>query len=137
MMKSVCLSDNPEEVRDILLDKDVWASGVFGDIPDGLWFVLRQDEITAGIINLRSINSVLWVPHIYIHKKYRGKGSEKWGKLVASYMIKKMGAKKFLVLTPHETAKRYAERVGFKYVGELKLSVELDGELLNQYMLEM
>jgi hypothetical protein len=107
------------------------------DVSKMIWFILLQDGYTAGIICLSPLNNVMWTPHIVIFKKYRGASSEEWGQLVAKHMKRYYGAKKFLALTPYATAKRYAEAVGFKQIGVLSKSIQKNGELLDQYIMEM
>ncbi len=106
------------------------------DVKNSVWFILTYDGNTAGLIIVENLNNVLWMPHIYILEKYRGSGSEEWGKQAAQYMRDKYDAKKFLVLTPYKAAKRYAERSGFEYVATLTNSIQKNGKLLDQYMLE-
>ncbi len=107
------------------------------DVKKNVWFVLTTQNNIAGLINVECLSYVLWMPHIYILEKYRGNGSEEWGKQAAQYMRDKYGAKKFLALTPYKAAKRYAERSGFEYVAMLTNSIRKNGLLLDQYMLEM
>jgi RimJ/RimL family protein N-acetyltransferase len=136
-MKSIKLVTDVLSITVFLAIDSVAESEVFEENPEGAWFFLYNGDALAGAINLRAINNVLWVPHIFIFEEHRGKGSEKWGKLVARFMRKNLGAKKFLVLTPVYAAKLYAERVGFKYLAYLERSVKKNGELLDQYMLEL
>lgn len=101
--------------------------------PEGIWFLLLSNRSLAGIINLQKINNTLWMPHIYIYEHYRGKGSEEWGKQV----LEQMGPnQKYLALTPYKSAKKYAEKLGFKLTGKLTKSIKKDGKLMDQYMLE-
>lgn len=120
-------------------DKIVYdGSPEFKDfIPRGIWFSLFQDHCMAGFINLEPMNNVTWTVHVMIYETFRGNKSEKWGQMVAERMRKKYGVKKFLAFTPYISAKKYAERVGFKYVATLAKSIQKNGELLDQYMLEM
>ena len=107
------------------------------DVQNSVWFILLKDGCTSGLVKLDYLNFILWVPHIFIYKEYRGQDSEIWGKMVAQEMREKYGAKKFLALTPYKSAKEFAERVGFSYVTTLHNSIKKDGKLLDQYMLEM
>lgn len=126
------------EIEELLCDKLIKESDVFGETDiSGVWFRLLQDRNTAGVINLRAINNVTWVPHIFLFPEYRMNGSEKWGKLVARFMRKNLGAEKFLVFTPFRSARKYAERVGFKHVAVLEKSVLKDNELLDQVVMEL
>jgi L-amino acid N-acyltransferase YncA len=52
-------------------------------------------------------------------------------------MRENCGTKKFLAITPYEAAKKYAERVGFNYVATLINSIKKNGQLLDQFLLEM
>ncbi len=104
--------------------------------PNGVWFILMDGSDVAGLITLEYINYVLWVPHIFIFKQYRGNGSEEWGIQTAKYMRNKYGAEKFLALTPYKSAKKYAEKMGFKYITTLTKSIKKKGKLLDQYLLE-
>lgn len=105
------------------------------DTENSLWFILKQDIYTSGLIKLESLNLTTWIPHIVIKEQYRGKGSEQWGLLVVKYMKERIKDINFLVMTPYESAKKYAERMGFKLIGVMPNSVKKDGELMNQYIL--
>lgn len=107
------------------------------DTGNKIWFLLTLDGWTAGIACMVPLNNVLWAPHIVIFKDYRGNGSEEWGKKIISFMKQNFGAKKFLAHTPYVTAKKYAELTGFKHVGTLSRSIMKNGELLDQYTLEL
>lgn len=122
---------------------DVYTSIVYDNstpfekyVPDGVWYVLVDGNDVAGLINLQPVTNVLWNTHVIIYPAYRGNGSEEWGKLVAADM-KQHGATRFIALTPYENARKYAERVGFKYITTLLNSVKKDGKLLHQHMLEL
>lgn len=99
--------------------------------PEGIWFLLLSDRNLAGIINLQKLNNTTWIPHIYIYEHYRGKGSEEWGKLVMEKM-----PTKYLAMTPYKSAKKYAEKLGFKHIHTLKKSIKKNGKLMDQYILE-
>lgn len=103
---------------------------------NSLWFLLYKADQVCGVIKLDYLNFALWVCHVVIHEGYRGKGSEQWGILVSEEM-KNMGATKLLAITPTEPAKRYAERVGFKYVAKLTNSIKKNGHILDQHLLEL
>lgn len=147
MMYSVIQTTNKDLIKKLLSIDDTYDSLVYDgspqlmdynvDVTKCFWFILMKDRYTSGLIKLDYLNYVLWVPHIFIYEKYRGRGSEQWGKLVAEQMFTKYGAKKFLALTPYITAKKYAEKVGFKLIGTLEKSVQKNGELMDQYMLEL
>lgn len=101
--------------------------------PSGIWFLLFKDRNLAGVINLEELNNTTWMPHIYIYEHYRGKGSEEWGRQV----IKNMGPGfKYLALTPYESARKYAKKLGFKEVGKITNSIKKNGKLMDQYILE-
>lgn len=105
------------------------------DLTNAIWFILRSDQKIAGLIKLENLNFVTWIPHIVIKKEFRGKGSEEWGSMVVKYMKDKLKDVNFLVLTPYEPAKNYAERMGFKFMGMLPKSFKKNGELLDQFIL--
>lgn len=105
------------------------------DTDNCLWFILKQDSYTAGLIKLESLNLITWIPHIVIKKEYRGAGSEQWGLMVVKYMKERIKDVNFLVMTPYETAKKYAERMGFKLIGVMPKSMKKNGELMDQYIL--
>jgi RimJ/RimL family protein N-acetyltransferase len=100
-----------------------------------LWFILFQDDLIAGLIKLDSLNFVTWIPHIVIKEEFRGKGSEEWGIMVAQYMKDRLKNVNFLVMTPYVSAKKYAERMGFKYMGIMPNSIRKNGKTMDQYML--
>ena len=105
-------------------------------VPTGVWLILMQEEDICGAINLEPMNNVMWQAHIAIFPEFRGHGSEEWGKLAAQWM-RTNGASKILAITPYESAKRYAERMGMHNVCVLPHSIRKNGKLLDQYMLEM
>lgn len=107
------------------------------DLENTLWFKLLYNEYTAGLIKLENLNWVTWMPHIIIKAEFRGAGSEQWGLLVAKYMKEIFKDIVFLVMTPYENAKRYAERMGFKNIGILPSSLKKNGILMDQYMLSL
>lgn len=113
------------------------GSNIFEFIPQGVWILLYSNEEQAGIINLKPLSNVMWECHIGILEKYRGNGSEMWGKLTAEYMRKHYGVKKFIAITPYLAAKKYAEKMGFTNVGVLSNSIRKNGVLLNQFLLEL
>lgn len=102
-------------------------------VPEGLWFILHEDEETAGFIHLNPLTNATWMCHVYIFELHRKKGSEEWGKQVAQFMK----GNKLLALTPYESAKKYAERIGFKYITTLTKSIKKNNVLLDQYLLEL
>lgn len=105
------------------------------DTENSLWFVLMHESDVAGLIKLDSLNLVTFIPHVVIKAEYRGNGSEQWGKQVATYMADQLGDVNFLVMTPYESAKNYAERVGFTLLGTMPNSIKKDGKLMDQYIL--
>lgn len=107
------------------------------DIKNNIWFILENKKHVTGLILLEPINNIMWNCHVMIYSEFRGNGSEEWGKQVAEYMKQNYGAKKFLAITPYESAKKYAERVGFTLVGTLSRSIKKNNELMNQYLLEL
>lgn len=144
-MKTIRQTENIQEIKYLLedyYDALVYdGSPSFNDfVPDtynSVWFILLENEKPAGLIKLESLNYTLFIPHIIIYKKYRGNGSEEWGLQVIEYMKERLKDAKFLALTPYESAKQYAERIGFKYISTLCGSIKKNGKLMNQYMLEM
>lgn len=142
-MYSIECTNNVSTIKEII--KDDYDMVIFDgcpsyedfepDVEGSLWFILYQDGYTSGLIKLENLNLTTWIPHIVIKEKYRGKGSEQWGLLVVQYMKERIKDINFLVMTPYETAKKYAERMGFKYIGVMPNSVKKNGELMNQYIL--
>jgi len=122
---------------DLVYDGSPALSHFIPDMKRNAWFILKSDKDTAGLIMLEPLNNVLWTAHIVIYEAYRGAGSEEWGKQVADYMRQYCNAKKFIAVTPYETAKNYAERTGFKLLTVLEKSIKKNGELMDQYILEM
>ena len=106
-------------------------------IPKGVWFTLYEDEAVAGFINLEPLNNVTWNCHVMLYATFRGNHSEQWGIQVAQVARERLGVKKFLAFTPYVTAKKYAERMGFKNIGILTASIQKNGILMDQYMLEL
>lgn len=146
-MYSIIQTSNKHLIKELLTIDNTYDSLVYDGSPslmdykvdteNSIWFILLAKGYTSGLIMLESLNYVLWIPHIFIFKKYRGSGSEEWGIKVAQEMRTKYGAKKFLALTPYVTAKKYAEKIGFKTIGVLEQSIQKNNELMDQYMLEM
>ena len=135
LIKSILKKDNVYDglVYDNSPPIDKWTP----DIMNTIWFALYDNQDLAGLIKLSYLNYVLWIPHVIIYKQFRGQGSEGWGKLAAQYMREVYGAKKFMAMTPYKNAKKYAEKIGFKHVHTLTKSIKKNGELLDQYILEM
>lgn len=106
-------------------------------VPRGIWLSLYEGKELVGFINLEPLNNVMWNCHVMIYPHYRGNKSEEWGVRTAKYMRDIHSATKFLAITPYESAKKYAERVGFKCIGMLSRSIQKDDELMDQYILEM
>lgn len=104
-------------------------------VPQGVWFILYEQNSIAGVINLEQLNNVTWSPNIFIHENYRGNESTKWGQQVIDYM-RKIGAKNLLAFTPYKQAKRYAEKLGFKQLAITSKSILKNGKLMDQYILE-
>lgn len=104
--------------------------------PTGVWLLLLKDGWTAGIINVVPLNSIMWTPHIFIFEKYRGNGSEEWGLMAIKYMRNNYGVKKLLAFTPYEAAKKYAEKLDFENVTIITNSIQKNGKLLDQYVME-
>ncbi len=126
-----------EDASNLFYDDSPSVEDFRPDTRNSVWFALYEDKEVAGLITLEYLNYILWVPHIFIFKKFRQNGSEEWGKQVADYMKKNCGVKKFLVFTPYISAKKYAEKVGFKNLTTLTSSIKKNGELLDQYLLEL
>lgn len=145
-MKSIVFCTSPLIIRAVLAQEGAYESLVYDnsppieefypDVKNKVWLLLQEGARTAGLIMLEPLNNVLWQPHIIIFEKYRGSGSENWGRLAAQYMKYTYRAQKLIALTPYLSAKHYAERMGFKYVGMLTQSIMKDGQLMDQYMLE-
>lgn len=146
-MHNLYRTQSISSVYDILSRDGVYDNLVYDNSPplshfipnmkDNVWFILNYRNEPSGLIMFEYLNYVLWVPHIVILEEYRGNNSEEWGKQAIQYMINSCGAKKFLALTPYKSAKHYAERVGFKEITVLTKSIQKNGKLLDQYMLEM
>jgi RimJ/RimL family protein N-acetyltransferase len=142
MMSILCTTD-VRTIKEII--KDDYDMVIFDgcpsfedfepDVENSLWFILYQDSDTAGLIKLENLNLTTWIPHIVIKKEFRGEGSEHWGQLVVKYMKERIKDINFLVMTPYETAKKYAERMGFNLIGIMPKSVKKNGELMDQYIL--
>ena len=146
-MKTIERTLDAEAIKKILSTDNLYDSLVFDgspsledyvpDVVNKVSFILKEDTQIAGMIFLDYMNYVLWTPHIFIFEKFRGNGSEEWGKQVVKYMLDRCRPIKFLAFTPYNAAKAYAERVGFKNIAVLKNSVKKGGQILNQYMLEL
>lgn len=105
------------------------------DTENCIWFILKHNSDTAGLIKLDNLNLTTWIPHIVIKEKYRGNGSEQWGLMVASWMQERFTDVNFLVMTPYESAKNYALRMGFTLLGTMPNSIKKNGKLMDQYIL--
>ncbi len=143
-MRSIRLSKNADLLKRVLSVDDMYNSLVYDGSPsledfklEGVWFLLIDGSDIAGLINILPMNNVMWTAHIFIFELYRMKGTEQWGTLVAQYAARHLGVEKFLAITPYEAAKKYAERMGFKYVATLNNSIKKNGKLMDQYMLEL
>lgn len=143
-MKTIRFSADVNLIKELLAIEDIYDSVSYDGSPsleecwlEGVWIILEEDNHIAGLANLIPLNNVLWTPHILIYKEHRGRDSVEWGHLVIAFMKEHLGAKKFLAFTPYLTAKRYAEKIGFTNIGVLSNSIRKDGELLNQFILEL
>lgn len=143
-MKSVFPTVDVVFIKGILERENIYNSVCYDGSPSleeyvlkGVWLVLCKNEAITGMINLQALNNVMWTPHIFIFEKYRGKGSEEWGIQAALWARENLGAKKLLAFTPYIAAKKYAEKMGFEYLTTLKNSIQKNGKLMNQYMLEL
>lgn len=142
-MKSIDITFDTHLIKALLALEGVYDSLVYDDSPSlidyepsGLWFILSEDDDTAGFIHLEPLNNITWIPHIYIFERYRGNGSEEWGNQVVQWMKASDSEYRFLALTPYKAAAEYAERIGFEYVATLTNSIKKNGKILDQYMLE-
>lgn len=143
MTRYIECTDNVSLIKEIL--KDYYTDVIFDgcpnfedfkpDLENSIWFLLKQDEEIVGIIRLENMNCVTWIPHIVIKPEYRGNGSKEWGIYVMQYMKDRLKDVRFLILTPVESAKRYAERLGFTLLGILPKSIKRNGKLMDQYIL--
>lgn len=107
-------------------------------VPKGVWFVLiTEDRHAAGVINLEQLNNITWIPHVIVYDNFRGNDSYKWGIEVVEYMKQNYGMKKLIAFTPYQQAKRFAEKMGFTQIGVLSQSIQKDGKVLDQYILEL
>lgn len=138
-MKSILSISDISHIKDVLSHDNIYDTIAYDDSPSlqdyaprGIWFELLQEDTIAGMINLEPLNNVLWQPHIFIFEEYRGNGSTEWGQLV----IEHCGVQKFIAFTPYEQARKYAEKIGFKYIATLEKSIKKNGVLLDQYILE-
>lgn len=143
-MKTIHRTSDTQLIRSILEVENIYEKTAYDGspklkdfVPKGIWFVLKDGQDIAGAITLKQLNNVLWIPHIFIFEQHRGNDSHKWGTQVAEFMRKNCGTKKFMAMTPYKTAKRYAEKMGFKMIATLTNSIKKDGELLDQYILEL
>jgi len=141
-MKTIKLVTDNYFIKELL--SDVYTKYTYDDSPSlrefkptGVWFVLMEDTLAAGLINLNPLNNVTWMPHIIIYDEFRGKDSYLWGEQVIRAMRIIYGVEKFLAFTPYKTAKKYAEKLGFKQTGILTKSIKKNGELLDQFILEL
>jgi GNAT superfamily N-acetyltransferase len=106
-------------------------------IGDGMhWFLLFNGIEIAGFIRLERMNEIMFMCHIAILQKHRGRGSDEWGKLVMEE-AKKRGIKKLIALTSVPLAVRYAKKIGFKEAAILKDSFRQNGVLKDQTLLEV
>lgn len=143
-MKNIQLLTNNHIIKAILDTDNLYDQLVYDGSPNlidyepsGVWMVLLEGTDTAGFIHFNPMNNVMWDCHIAIFERYRGQNSEEWGQLAATWMKENLGAHKFLAITPYLSAMRYAERVGFVYKALLKNSIMKNGQLLDQYLLEL
>lgn len=138
---------HPQKIKDLLAIDNMYESISYdGSVPleeynpTGAWFALLEGgecSLVTGYIHLQQLSNILWMPHIFIRKQFRGKGSEKWGIEVFNFMREQYGHVKGLAITPYRHAKEYAERIGFKQIGLLEKSIMKNGKLLDQYVLEL
>lgn len=143
-MKNIVHIVDIQLIKDVLSRDNVYKTVTYDNspkladyVPQGLWFLLLEGEMIAGIANLEPMNNVMWTCHVIIFKEHRGHDSDVWGKQVVKWMRHNVGARKFLGLTPYKAAKKYAKSIGFECIGILKGSIQKNGKLMDQYMLEL
>ena len=143
-MKSILPTCDVNLIKGILSRENIYTSLVYDNSPSlqeyapkGIWLLLLEGEAICGFINLEQLNNIMWQPHIFIFEQYRGNNSEEWGKQAIQFMKEKIEAKKLLAFTPYKEAKKYAEKIGMKNIGILQNSILKNGQLLNQYILEL
>lgn len=146
-MKTICESRDLNLIKAILSVPGVYDNLVYDGspslpnfVPDfrsSVWFILYDNSEITGLIKVDKLNSTLCYPHIFIFEKHRGPESVEWGKQVVKYMKEQYSATKAIALTPYNTAKRYAEKIGFQYIKVISKSLKKHGKLLDQYLLEM
>lgn len=142
-MKTIEITSDVQLIKSLLQDDydNVIFDGCPGfedftpDVENSLWFILKHNSYNVGLIKLENLNLITWIPHIVIKPEYRGNGSEQWGLSVAAYMKERIPDVTFMVMTPYESAKCYAERMGFNLIGILPRSVKKNGKLMDQYIL--
>ena len=143
-MKSILPLYDVSSIKAILSHEDAYDIVAYDGspslkeyVPEGVWMLLLEEKAIAGFINAVSLNNIMWQAHIFVYPQFRGNEAEVWGKQAVEYMKQNYGAKKFLAITPYIAAKKFAERVGMQNVCILKDSILKNGEMMNQYVLEM
>lgn len=105
--------------------------------PNSIWMVLYKNEDIAGLIQIDRLGNMLGICHINIFKSCRGGNSSEWGNLVRDYIRARHGITSLLAITPYLAAKKYAEKIGFTLKTIIPKSIQKNGEVLDQFLLEL
>ncbi len=140
----ISLAVSQEDAHEILVNPEIYetirddfsvAPENFNINPD-IALVAYVDGVPAGCVALRAINGVKMEIHVQILPAYRFT-SLLLGHEMMSWIWENTEAKKLVaeIAFKYENVKRYAERMGFKVEGICEKGIQIDGVLMNQWLM--
>ncbi len=138
------LAESQEDAHEILVHPEIYdtirddfsvAPEDFDLKPD-IALVAYIDGSPAGCVALRKINGVKMEIHVQILPEYRF-ASLLLGHEMMSWIWKNTEAQKLVaeIAFKYENVKSYAERMGFKVEGICENGIQIDGVLMNQWIM--
>ncbi|HUO56091.1 MAG TPA: GNAT family N-acetyltransferase [Candidatus Paceibacterota bacterium] len=122
-----------------------WVESLAETDQKKLWHVFaKQGENIVGIVSAirepkEKLNHVVSVFGVYVASEARGKGV---ARLLMEELLKEIKANtdivkiKLTVMSTQDPAQRLYESLGFKKIGELKKELFINGEYIDEYLME-
>jgi len=140
----ISLAESQKDAHEILINPEIYEtirddfsvdSQDFDLHPD-IALVAYIDGSPAGCVALRAINGVKMEIHVQILPEYRFT-SLLLGHEMMSWIWQNTNAQKLVaeIAFKYENVKRYAERMGFKVEGTCTKGIQIDGVLMNQWIM--
>lgn len=137
-------AQGPEQIERLLMMEGLWEGMLEEDssLEPNLthWYlaIIDNEEIVGlAIAQWLGNNLVTW--HFGLRKKFRGKGTEKYGKEVIQVMKERFPDLQHITMVPGDKplAKRYAERVGFKLEYTIPKCVCRNGKIYDKHIMRI